>query len=383
MYDDPRATFDNRTTISDGRAPMDCQAQRGRTEGAALVSALAMLLIFTMLGTAYVRYMVLDNDTAKYQLREVRARHLAIGGINAAIGEIAARLDNDEMPDGSYEFRLPVYVRDGDSMEDRPQEVFVEISDESSRINVNHAPHKVFKALGLESATVRRLKQGLPPQGAQATDERRWLASVQELQLREGFLTAEEYHALDTDLLTVHTVADQTSPAGYMNLNTASPAVLSILFGIPIEESERLAGERPFISWKDVNEKTGRDPQTYNVRPSVRDPNSMPAELSLSSRCFRLESRARIQITAIGDRGVESTVEAVVIFDENGDYRIQFWSKTPSELLEYVPPVKEAAEADEAVDAPSDADGPGLEEASGEVSEAEASEEVQVASEEQ
>jgi type II secretory pathway component PulK len=351
--------YDNRTQTNDTirlhPGPGRKAAARRGSQGVALLTALVMLVLFSMLGTAYIKYMSIDIDTAKYQRREVRARHLAIGGINAAIGKISGQIKRGETPGGAYDFQLPVVLFKGDELEYLGQDVHVDISDESRRINVNHAPLEVLEALGIERGTVRQLKSRLPRQGERANTDRRWLASVQELLSRE-FLSAEEYLALNTELLTVHTVADQTRPAGYINLNSTPPEALSALLDIDLEDASVLAEKRPFTSWNDLIIKSGKGARTYNVRPSVLTPDTMPAELSLASRCFRLESQARIGLEVSGDRSVTSTVEAVVVFDGDGDYQIQFWSKTPSEFLEYVPPVEEAVVPDVSNNADSEED---------------------------
>ena len=355
--------YDNRAQITDTirhyPGPGRKAAVRRGSQGVALLTALVMLVLFSMLGTAYIKYMSIDIDTAKYQRREVRARHLAIGGINAAIGKISAQLKRGETPTGAYDFQLPVVIFKRDDLEYLGQDIHVDVSDESSRINVNHAPLEVLEALGIERGIVRQLKSRLPRQGERANTNRRWLASVQEL-LSRDFLTADEYLALNTELLTVHTVADQARPAGYINLNSTSPEALSALLGIDPENASALAEQRPFTSWNDVIAKSGKEARTYNVRPSVLAPNTMPSELSLASRCFRLKSQARIGLEVSGDRSVTSIVEAVVVFDDGGDYQIQFWSKTPSEFLEYVPPVEEAVEPDASNNADSKEEGSGV-----------------------
>ena len=68
---------------------MDCSARRiSAKSGVALLTALGLLFIFSMLGVAYVGYATNVLSRSQYDARLVRARHVARGGIEAAIGKI-------------------------------------------------------------------------------------------------------------------------------------------------------------------------------------------------------------------------------------------------------------------------------------------------------
>ena len=56
--------------------------------GAALIMALTMLALFTVLGTLYVSNMSTELSRADRALREARARQTAQAGIEAAVGEL-------------------------------------------------------------------------------------------------------------------------------------------------------------------------------------------------------------------------------------------------------------------------------------------------------
>lgn len=318
--------------------------RRKRDEGVAMIFALALLLVFTLLGTAYVGYMSLEQDKARFHVREARARNLAAGGVNAAIGEIQAALRRGQSPDSVYLFRLPIYLREGGQPEEKPQDVEVHVSDESSRLNPNCLPDDALRALGLSAEEVRRLR-GLLPENGVAGGGRRWLASVDEL-LSRDIVSAETFRNLPVHLLTVHSAADPANPRGIINLNSAPPEVLAIIFNISNEETQTLAVKRPFTSWEDVVRKVGREPATYNIRPGVAAPREMPELLALNSRCFRLEADSRVRPTKSRQLGVRSTVSAVVAFGDGGEYEVLYWSKRPSEGIEFPPPEETAASAE-------------------------------------
>ncbi len=316
----------------------------GDARGVALITALAMLFLFSFLGTAYVSYMSIEQDAARYELREVRARHLAVGGVNAAIGEIQAAMKNGVVPATVYDFRIPVIVQEAGGLADYPQEVHVEIVDESGLINLNYAPREVLEAVGMERGSVRTLKASVPHPEDPSNPERRRLLSFDELRSR-NLVTPKEAERLNRGLFTVYTGDDPSNPAHYVNLNAAAPAVLAAIFNVPIAEAEAVAALRPFASWQDVLDKVKRDPGTFNMRPPAQAPHEMPIELALSSNCFRIKSVASIDPKGSA-RGYRSRAETVVIFKADGSQEVRFWSKTPSELLELDVPVA-ASEAGE------------------------------------
>lgn len=299
-------------------------------EGVALITALAMLMVFSLLGTGYVSYMSIEQERSHFELRKMRAQHLAVGGVNAAIGEIRTAIRSGSAPAESYTFEIPIYIRDVEAPEGLsgvPQKVTVKVRDEAARVNLNHAPRELLEALGMERSQVRALKNSLPKGSVQGATERRWLARVDGLRSR-GILETQEYRALDKDILTVYSAADQDDPAAFLNLNTASPKVLAAVFNMTGAEAQALAAKRPFNSWSDVVVKTGRDPSTYNVRPAATAPHTMPRELALRSTCFYIVCDAAVE--PYGTRGprAQAWAEAVVVFKNDGTHEIRHWSET-------------------------------------------------------
>ncbi len=327
-----------------------CPGSVLESRGVALITALAMLFLFSFLGTAYVSYMSIEQDAARYELREVRARHLAVGGVNAAIGELQAALASGVAPAAEYNFRMPVIVREADTLTDYPQDVHVEVLDESGLINLNYAPRELLEAVGMERGSVRTMKGSVPDTGDPANPQRRRLVSFDDLRAR-NLIAPKEFKALDRGLFTVYTGEDPANPARYINLNAAAPGVLAAIFNVPLAEAEGIAARRPFASWQDVLDKVKRDPATFNVRPPVQAPHEIPFDLALTSRCFRIKSEARIEPKG-SSRGYRSRAEAVVLFKEDGTPEIRFWSKTPSELLELAEPVADAASGESQAPAP-------------------------------
>jgi type II secretory pathway component PulK len=295
--------------------------------------------------------MGLEQEKARFHVREARARNLAAGGLNAAIGEIQAALRRGQTPAPSYSFLLPIYLREDGQLVEVSQEVEVRVHDESSRLNPNSLPDEALRALGLSAEEVRNLRERLPENGAPGGG-RRWLASVDEL-LARGIVSAETFRNLPVHLLTVHSTGHPANPQGTVNLNSAPAEALAIIFNVSTEEAQSLAVKRPFTSWEDVVRKVGREPATYNIRPGVAAPREMPAALALQSRSFRLEGSARVRPTGSRQLGVRSTVSAVVTFGDGGDYEVLYWSKRPSEGIEFPPP--EVAEPTGAASAETDA----------------------------
>ena len=105
------------------------RARTGERDGIALVTALGLLLIFMMLGTAYVRYMSIELAGARYEMNDSRSENLSTAGIQAAMGEIQYALENGDTPSASYEFDLSVYRTEGGERVSYPQKVTVTVTD--------------------------------------------------------------------------------------------------------------------------------------------------------------------------------------------------------------------------------------------------------------
>ena len=304
-------------------------ASQRRGSGFALVGAIAMLALFVMLGTAYVKYMMIELDDTRIDVDASRAQHLASGGIYAAIGEIEAAIDSGLVPKRSYTIKANAYRYEGGERAAYAQEIHVTLSDESARIDLNHAPPEVLVALGMDREAVERLGRALPTSSGLRSESRRWLTSVDDL-LTRGIVNRRQFGAIQSDQLTTYTVEDHSKPAAFLNLNTAEAGALAAILGIDdLDEIRQLMAKRPFESWQDAVTKSGREPSTFNVKSPRYASRDMPREVTLSSRCFRLKSEVQVSFAGMARRGSTAAVEAVVLFKDDGSYSIRYWNERP------------------------------------------------------
>lgn len=285
----------------------------------ALVAAIGMLVVFAMLGTAYIGYMTLDYDQTRQEMRDVRAESLAEAGIYAAIGEAQAAIARNEAPKTEYTIALNAYRQEATGQGAYPQSIRVKVSDESARVNLNFAPGALLHNLGLPDNAVKAVAD------YRAAGKR--LASVEALK-SEGLIDTATLQALKRDQFTVYSGTDLRQPHSYINLNAVSEPILAAIFNINAEEATGLAAKRPFASWEDAVQKVGREPATFSVASAQYATRDMPADLALNSRCFRLESLVNVDMP--GGRTASAGVEAVVSFLENGTYSIRYWHEIKS-----------------------------------------------------
>jgi type II secretory pathway component PulK len=308
----------------------------GDQGGAALIMALAILGLIVFLGTASIRSMMLSWDEAKIDSRAIHARALAERGLNAAIGEVGASLDeggavlqartynNSNMP-----IYRPARADDGTNVpqldEGVRSNVEVTVTDESAKINLNHAPVRVLQALlGIDGATARRIRAGLPRPGEGSTASQRWYAHVDDLAAR-SVIDAQTFKGMPSRFLTVHSVPGSGDPTGTINVNTAEPEVLAAIFNVDVDRARQLIRQRPFNTMADVQSAVGKEPASYNLAPPPGDPQAMPEALALDSRVYRLRCNARV--IENGTNALLSTelIEAVVQYDDSGRGHILSW----------------------------------------------------------
>ena len=317
----------------------------GQDGGLALIGAIGMLALFALLGTAYVRYMMLEFEDTRRHLDEIRAQHLASGGIYAAIGEIGSALDNGEIPKNGYTIKANAYRWEGGERVAYEQEIQVSVSDESGRININHAPPELLAAIGMDAEAIAKLNKVIPTRTGLRSGSRRWLNSVDDL-LTRNIVNRRQFNAINTGLLTTYTVEDHSNPAHFLNLNAADADVLAAIFGIRDPgEAGQLMAKRRFESWQDAVTKSGREPSTFNVKSPRYASREMPRELALSSRCFRLHSKVGMSFKGIARRPATASVEAVVLFKEDGSFAIRFWNERPPRLAQTDEGAPDASEA--------------------------------------
>jgi DNA uptake protein ComE-like DNA-binding protein len=307
--------------------------------GAALLVALSLLALFVMLGMLYAQRMEIELVKADRTQNDARAHAIAAAGVNAALGDIAraaAAKQLVQVLDKPMTVAVPVYRPEWNGKElavkeakGRKSEAVVTISDESAKVNLNHAPASVLqRILNVDGATARAITAALPRAGEA---DKRWMAGVDEL-LTRHLLTPEQYTAADKHLLTVYTVADQAHPARFLNVNTASPEVLAAILDAPIEAGPSIAAQRPFTSLAALAAAAGKDPATFNIKPDPNAAGELPLALTLESRCFRIVSESvSAKVDEKDKREHEAArvrVETVVILKPEGGFDTVYWNET-------------------------------------------------------
>jgi type II secretory pathway component PulK len=318
-----------------------CSVGIRKNDGVALLTVLAMMLIFVMLGTAYVRYMSIEVDKARYELLDVRSQNLASGGIHAVIGEVNKVMESGGAIRSEYTFPLPVYRFEGGERVEYPQTVRVRLADESGRVNLNYATPELLMALGMTEANIAALKRSVSGNGKHP----RWLVSVDELRTR-NIMDGQEFGGLNKDLFTVFTAENPDDPKGYININSASVEVLSALFNIDAAEAQTLAAKRPFQSWEEAVTKLGREPSTFNTSNREYGGRTMPSELSLDTHCYRIISEVAMVVEpSTSSKGLHRAVEAVVLFDDDGNDTVRYWNEHPGDAVYAAKPLNASEDA--------------------------------------
>ncbi len=306
----------------------------------ALVLALALMALFVVLGMAFVRHMKVENDQAAYQFEELRAEQTAEAGVYAAIGDLRRAMDAQQVLQVTAQPRsyvLPAYkgIRNGQGLTLEAANNFkasaaVTISDESGKVNLNHAPASVLQViLGVDGDTARAIAARLPRTNGNPADGAvpKWLASADDL-VTYGLLTQAQFAAINPALITTFTVTNHVNPTGFLNVNAAPAEVLAAVLDVPLDVAKKALAQRPFVSLAALSAAVEKDPSTFNIKPDISDPAALPAALSFESRCFRIVSDAAY--AAVKDKSEDALarakVEAVVLFKPEGGYEIVSWS---------------------------------------------------------
>ncbi|MBN2309090.1 MAG: general secretion pathway protein GspK [Candidatus Hydrogenedentes bacterium] len=316
-----------------------------KAKGFALLTAIILLAVFSLMGSVWLRYMLLENDQTARGLKSLQAQYVANAGANAAIAELARALQSGDVAALLAEppvVEVPIYSNvvarpNGlEAVEKAPGLARITIEDENARINVNYAPTRVLSALfGVDGATARKIRTSLPRQDADefavGDEPAYWFTSTDELVTR-GFVKARDFGPVSGDL-TVHSVMGaEEAAAGYININTASQRVVQAVLGVDAERAKTVMAARPFASVAELSAAAGKPAATFNVRPDPATPDVLPKDLCFESRCFRIISAGSVSREGpAGSRQVYARgwVEAVVYFGADGEPEIRFWSETP------------------------------------------------------
>mgnify|MGYP001189007274 CR=1 FL=1 len=307
--------------------------ERREELGVALMAALMLLLVFAVLGTAYMKSMMLSLETTQYSVQDARATHLGRAGIYAGIGEIQGSMSAGERPELRYTLHtlgLPILRQGQPEPDEYMQDVTVDVSDELARVDLNFSPKGVLVELGIPGDVVDAYR-------SDARNGNGVLMSVSELWSR-GYLDRQAFGTLDRDLFTVH--AGVSHGHSGINLNSASPAVLAAVFGIEEDAAENLV--RPFESWADAVSKVGSDSVSFNVASG----SDMPESLVLESRVYRLSSSMTLITPYTTSQGISAAVDAVVQFGADGGYSLLYWNEDPDGLEDARAMVSESLDDD-------------------------------------
>lgn len=301
-----------------------------RRRGVALLTALAVLGLVSMLGTSYFQFAVLDEEAARLAADAGQARAVVERAIYRAIAESAARIDAEPLPAAFTYDDLAIYGAARDETrglfvrDDLRGAATVTVADETAKLNLNYAPVRLLASvLNVSPDTARDIRASVPRPGEAPNAERSWFVHPDELVLR-GFIAEEAYAALPLDIVTTYTVPGQTDPKGFLNVNAAAPEVLAGILGVDRAQAEAVAAQRPFADLDAFVAATGKQAAEFALPPG---PSGIAEELTLTSRLYRFRGEAAFERS--GPSGWEpvaqSAQEAVVYFAEDGTHHILSW----------------------------------------------------------
>jgi type II secretory pathway component PulK len=302
-----------------------------RRKGFALITALAMLVLFTMLGAAFLGYMVNDYTRQELDATRVQAQVAAESGVFAAVGLLEQAVADGAAADVAgaepMTLDLPLYDFADDTLTaDGPDlELTVTVADESAKLNINHVPTSVLSAvLDVNGAKAREIRTTLPRFGAERDPSRHWFGAVGELVTR-GLLTEEQFAALNTQDLTVYSALNPGAPERFLNVNATSAGILAAVLGISPEAAADVAAQRPFDSLEDLGAAAGKQPGTFNLGGEA----GVPEALAFGPTSFRIRATARVARTG-GQPGGVAEAEAVVCILPGAPPKVTYWSQRTS-----------------------------------------------------
>lgn len=302
-----------------------------RRKGFALITALAMLVLFTMLGAAFLGYMVNDYTRQELDATRVQAQVAAESGVFAAVGRLEQAVADGSAADVAgaepMALDLPLYDFDNGALvaEGTELELTVTVADESAKLNINHVPTSVLSAvLDVSGAKAREIRTTLPRFGAERDPSRHWFGAVGELVTR-GLLTEEQFNALDTDDLTVYSALNPGAPERFLNINAAPVAILAAVLGVSREAAAEVAAQRPFDSLEALSAAAGKPAGTFNLGGET----GLPEALAFGPTSFRIRATARVARTG-GQPGGVAEAEAVVCILPGAPAKVTYWSQRTS-----------------------------------------------------
>lgn len=332
----------------DARNTEAINAGRHDRQGAALVIAVTMLGIFAILGAAYLQFGFIELDDINYEIRIARTREMAEGGVYAAIGRVHDSLAANQAVNalGNASFTFSAYKDDdnGESpqlvpIDDARGTVEVSVTDESGKININHAPASVLqRVLNVDGATARAITSSLPrTDGAAPEEGRHWLLNLEDLRQRK-LVTADQYAGINPSLVTTDTVTDHQQPGAWLSINTAPAEVLAAVLDIPVDQAQALKlNKGPFNAPQALADAAGKPLESLAMGA-----DNAGATFLMQPNCFRILSSAKYHSPTGKDS--KAGVEAIVQFDATGAYRIIRWNVLEAAAVEEAPAVVAEAE---------------------------------------
>ena len=288
--------------------------------GAALVAAVALLAIFSMLGVAYLRSMSIEEDRVRWENRGLRAETLADDYLRIAIQDLNAMIANGDAVPGELTFpTVPVYVngRDGaESLVDTESlrgEIRIRIRDEASKLDLNRASAALIGAVtGLDEAAATRIRENTRSPFRPDAGGNLPLSTLDELKTR-GLLDEAAFDALPREHITVF-----SGPGPLLNANAMPEAMLASVLGVDADTAAALAAARPFASREALEAQLGDDA-------------TLPAAVGVSSNCYRLLCEVVMTQPTAGQAWQPARtqrLEAVVAFGGDGP-RVLHWQRAP------------------------------------------------------
>jgi type II secretory pathway component PulK len=297
--------------------------KRRGDRGVALLTALAVLVVLSMLGAAYVRYLSIDMQASRLEEARLRAREGAEAGLRAATARIRSALEAEQtlrLPQEN-ELELPIYrllqtalVADDDQV----VRVRVRISDESARISINTAPAAVLAAVdGIGEENARRIVQARPKDNSAP-----WFVDASQLMPR-GLLSEEAFERA-RPFITAQSVLDPREPQPHLNINAVPESVLAPLLDLPANAAQTLSDQRPFDSLNRLAAAAGRGVVTFDG--DGRGAEMLPEGLAAGPCVFRIVSEAAT--LEDGDPRARARIEATAQWNPSAG-RLEFvhWSE--------------------------------------------------------
>ena len=241
--------------------------------GVALIIAVSLLGIFSLLGMYYVRSSEIDLKRVSLLLDDLRVREYTRAGLNVVLTEIEKRWGNGTIEEliskGEFQVDVPYYISiykgdrkvELDVSDTVRVSVRIKVYDESGKVNINLVPVSVIqKILKVDGETARRLKSEFDLQSGG-----RWLYVLDEIYSKGVSPDNISLEDINKSLSTWN-AGSPDNPIPYLNVNKASSDVLKAVFNLNDAEVEKVISARPFESLEELINLIGKDPSSFNIK---------------------------------------------------------------------------------------------------------------------